>query len=149
MDTQGQPIEINIEWRISYIRYIIFTLLLFQESLRTNLNAYNSYLIWNISWTDSDSSPILQYNIRTAPLFLAVAGCDSHCSPVVGLQSVPFFRLSSPPPPGWPTSALPHLPPTDSFPSYSSQPVTHLPSGWKVYVSSSCSLQLRFSDTGR
>ena len=69
MDAQGQPLEINSEWWIFYIWYKYFTLLLFQKGLRTNLNAYNSYLICNISWTDSDSSPILQYNIRTAPLF--------------------------------------------------------------------------------
>ena len=59
---------------------------------------HTSYFIGNISCTDSDSPPILQYDIRTAPPFLAVAGRDSHSSTAVGPQSVPFSRLSTPPP---------------------------------------------------
>ena len=39
------------------------------------------------------------YNHWTAPLFLAMAACDSHSSSEVGPQLVPFSRLSSPPPP--------------------------------------------------
>ena len=35
--------------------------------------------------------------MRTAPPFLAIAGRDSHRSPAVGPQSVPFSRLSTPP----------------------------------------------------
>ena len=50
------------------------------------------------------ASPTLQYNKRTAPLFLAVAGRNSHSSPAVGPQSVPFSRLSTP-----------HLPPGTEY----------------------------------
>ena len=71
MDAQGQLIKIIIERWILYIKYIYFILSLFQEGLRTNFSAYNSYFIWNISLTYSDSYSIL-----------AIAGRNSHRSPV-------------------------------------------------------------------
>ena len=92
---------------------LIFYLAIVSKGLKNKLNACNSYLIWNISWwTDSDSSPIVQYNIRTAPPpFLAAVGHDSHRSPVVGPQSVPFYRLSTLSPLGsCPLSVSPNRP---------------------------------------
>ena len=61
------------------------------------MNAYNCYLMWNIGCKYSDSPLIIQYDKRTAPLFLAILGRDSHHSAAVGPQSVPFSRLSTPP----------------------------------------------------
>ena len=55
--------------------YFIYSFLLnyslFWEVLRANqiLNACNSYLIYNIGYRFFDSSPLIQYNKRTLPLF--------------------------------------------------------------------------------
>ena len=66
MDNQAQPLEISIKWCIFCITYIIFYQI---KVSRTNLNAYNCYLMWNIGCKYSDSPPIIQYDKRTAPSF--------------------------------------------------------------------------------
>ena len=76
---------------------------MFQEGLRTKLNAYNSSLIWNISWTDYDSSPILQYNKRTAPLpLLFFSRRGSQLPPLSSGQTAvgTLFLTKYPPPRG-------------------------------------------------
>ena len=48
-------------------QYIIFYQIIVLKVSRTNLNAYNCYLMWNIGCKYSDSPPIIQYDKRTAP----------------------------------------------------------------------------------
>ena len=95
MDTQEQLLEISIKWEFSVLH---MSKSLYQNVSRTNLNIYNCYMMKNIGCKDSDSSFILQYNKRTAPLFLAISCHDSHCSAAVRPQLVPFSRPSTPPP---------------------------------------------------
>ena len=88
----NDSLQINIEcWIFLYFMHHVLPHYCFKRFLRTNLNVYNYYLVWNNSW--KESCPILQY------YFLSHRWSRSHRSTVVGPPSVPFSRLSTPPPP--------------------------------------------------